>query len=142
MLKAQLGDRDKYKRTSLATYIDDLLQREIKEAAGPSLAQIRVLEGSWKARWMGTLPVLGNVCRAANATVTTAPVHALSVCLFVPSASLYPCCESSLRARCVICSDHFGACVLLRLLPFAWEAVVSIPWSVFHGIHKLLLHVG
>ena len=46
MLKAQLGDRDKYKRTSLATYIDDLLQREIKETADPSLAQIRVLEGT------------------------------------------------------------------------------------------------
>jgi hypothetical protein len=44
MLKAQLGD--KFKRNSLATYIDDLLQREINETADPSLAQIRVLEGT------------------------------------------------------------------------------------------------
>ena len=40
MLHAQLGD--KYKRTSLATYIDDLLQREIKETADSSLAQMSV----------------------------------------------------------------------------------------------------
>ena len=44
MLKAQLGD--KFKRNSLAKYIDDLLQREINETADPSLAQIRVLEGT------------------------------------------------------------------------------------------------
>ena len=44
MLKAQLGD--KFKRNSLATYIDDLLQREINDTADPSLAQIRVLEGT------------------------------------------------------------------------------------------------
>ena len=77
MLKAQLGD--KFKRNSLATCIDDLLQREINETADPSLAPALVFK-SLDSEEIVAVPSASGVLAFRNPPSSTRRVHLLYSC--------------------------------------------------------------